>query len=45
MVGACCYRADASAAELVFAMRAGTYNEDSLIEFVEELHAHFAGRR
>ena len=45
MAAACCYRADASSAELVFGMRAGSYDEDSLIEFVEELHAHLAGKK
>jgi len=40
MAAACCYRADGTCAELVFGMRAGTYDEDSLIGFVEELHAH-----
>jgi hypothetical protein len=32
MAAACCYRADASSAELVFRMRAGSYDEDSLID-------------
>jgi transposase len=45
MAAACCYQADASSAELVFGMRAGSYDEDSLIEFVEELHAHLAGSK
>ena len=45
MAGACCYRADASSAELVFGMRAGSYGEDSLIEFVGELHTHLAGKK
>ena len=40
MAAACCYGADGTSAELVFGMRAGTYDEDSLIGFVEELHAH-----
>ena len=45
MAAACCYRSDGGAAELVFGIRAGSYNEDSLIEFVEELHAHLAGQK
>jgi putative transposase len=45
MAAACCYRADRTHAELVFGMRAGSYDEDSLIEFVEELHAHLAGSK
>ena len=45
MAAACCYRADASSAELVFGMRAGSYDEDSLIEFLGELHTHLAGKR
>ena len=37
---ACCYRADGSCADLVFGMRAGWYDEDPLISFVGERHAH-----
>ncbi len=45
MAAACCYWADASSAELVFRMRAGSYDEDSLIEFVGELHAHLGDKK
>ncbi len=45
MAAACCYRADGTSAELVFGMRAGSYDEDSLIEFVGELHTHLAGKK
>ena len=45
MAAACCYRANGTSAELVFGMRAGSYDEDSLIEFVEELHTHLAGQK
>lgn len=45
MAAACCYRANGAGAELVFGMRAGSYDEDSLIEFVGELHAHLAGKK
>src|SRR5207253_8327609 len=45
MAAGCCYRAEGSSAELVFGMRAGSYDEDSLIEFVGDLHAHLAGKK
>src|SRR5437764_2966085 len=45
MAAACCYWADASSAELVFHMRAGSYDEDSLIEFFGELHAHLGDKK
>jgi len=45
MAAACCYRPDGTAAELVFHMRAGSYDEDSLISFVGELHTHLAGKK
>ena len=45
MAAACCYQADGAGAELVFGMRAGSYDEDSLIGFVGELHAHLAGKK
>ena len=45
MAAACCYQADGTCAELVFHMRAGSYDEDSLIGFVGELHAHLAGKK
>jgi len=44
MAGALAYEPDASAAELVFEMRPGSYNEDSLVEFLEQMHRLFEGR-
>ena len=43
MAAACCYRPDARAADLVFGIRAGSHDEDSLIEFLGELYTHLAG--
>lgn len=43
MASALCYRPDASAAELVFEVRAGSYNEDAVLEFLEQLRAHLRG--
>jgi transposase len=43
MSGALAHRADGSDATLVFQIRQGAYNTDSLIEFLTELHQHFAG--
>ena len=45
MSAALAYRADRSEAALVFQFRDGAYNDESLIEFLEEFHAHFAGDR
>ena len=45
MAAACCYRADGTRAELIFGMRAGSYDEDSLVEFVGELHTHLASKK
>jgi len=41
MSGALAYRPDASQAALVFQIKEGSYNTDSLIEFLTDLHAHF----
>jgi transposase len=40
MSAALAYRADGSEAALVFQMHAGSYNTESLIEFLEEFHTH-----
>ena len=45
MSAALAYRADGSEAALVFQMHAGSYNTESLIEFLEEFHTHFAGEK
>jgi transposase len=39
MAGALAYEPDGSDAHLVFAMRPGAYNDETLIEFLTELHA------
>ncbi len=41
MSGALAYRPDASAAALMFQIKQGSYNTDSLIEFLTDLHTHF----
>ena len=43
MAGCLCYRPERSDATLVFAMRAGSYNEDTLIEFLPEVHQELEG--
>jgi putative transposase len=45
MSGALAYRCDRSEAALVFQIKGGAYNTDSLIEFLDELHTHFAGEK
>jgi len=45
MSAALAYRPDRSEAALVFQMKEGAYNTDSLIEFLEEFHTHFAGEK
>ena len=40
---AICYRPDASAARLAFAVRAGAYNDDALIAFIAQLRRHLHG--
>jgi len=39
------YRYDKSEASLVFGMRSGAYDTESLIEFLEQFHAHFPGEK
>jgi transposase len=43
MAGALAYWPDASQAALVFQMRPGAYNDETLIEFLAELHTHLDG--
>lgn len=43
MSAALAYAPDRSQASLVFDMKAGAYNTESLIEFLEDFHRHFAG--
>lgn len=45
MSAALAYRADGSEAALVFGVKDGAYNTESLIEFLEEFHAQFAGEK
>lgn len=40
MSAALCYRPDRSDAELVFATQPGPYTTETLIEFLQQLHAH-----
>jgi transposase len=42
MSAALAFRPDGTEAALVFQIKDGTYNTESLIEFLEEFHAHFA---
>ena len=39
------YEPDASAAELVFQMRPGAYNDEALIEFLGQVHDLLRGRK
>jgi putative transposase len=41
MAAALAYRPDGSQAALVFQIREGSYNTESLIAFLEDLHRHF----
>ena len=43
MSGALAYRPDASQAALIFQIKEGSYNTDSLIGFLTDLHQHFDG--
>jgi transposase len=43
MAGALAYRPDKSEAALVFQIKEGAYNTESLIEFLTDLHEHFDG--
>jgi transposase len=45
MSAALAYRPDRSEAALVFQIKDGAYNTESLIEFLEEFHRHFAGEK
>lgn len=45
MIGALAYRWDASEAALVFALQKEAYDTDTLIEFLEDFHEHFAGQK
>jgi transposase len=45
MSAALAYRRDRSQAAMVFQIKAGAYNTDSLIEFLAEFHTHFAGEK
>ena len=40
-----CYEPDGSDAHLVFQLRPGAYNDETLIEFLTRLHQHEPGRR
>jgi putative transposase len=43
MSAAVCFRPDARQAALVFAMQPGSYNDQSIMEFLTELHRHLQG--
>lgn len=45
MSGALAYRPDRSEAALVFQIKEGAYNTESLIEFLTDLHTHFGGEQ
>ena len=45
MAAALAFRWDGARTRLYFQTRAGTYNEDSLIEFVRDLRQHFRGQQ
>ena len=45
MSAAIAYKYDASAAAVVFDLRAGSYDTGSLIGFLEDFHRHFAGEK
>ena len=45
MSAALAYRPDRSEAALVFQIKDGAYNTDSLIEFLDEFHIHFAAEK
>lgn len=45
MSGALAYRPDKSEAALVFQIKEGSYNTESLIEFLTDLHRHFGGEK
>ena len=43
MSAALCFRPDGTEASLVFGMQPGAYNDESLMEFLIELHRHLDG--
>jgi putative transposase len=43
MSAALCFSPDGSQASLVFGMVAGSYNDESIMEFLTELHRHLDG--
>lgn len=45
MSGALAYQPGGHQAELVFQIKEGSYNTESLTGFLEDLHEHFAGRK
>jgi putative transposase len=45
MSAALAYKYDRSEACLVFDIKTGTYNTESLIEFLTDFHEHFAGEK
>jgi transposase len=45
MAGALAYEPDGSDAQLIFQMRPGAYNDETLIEFLTELHTLLDGRK
>jgi len=45
MSGALAYRPDKSEASLLFQIKQGAYNTESLIEFLTDLHDHFGGEK
>jgi transposase len=45
MSGALAYRPDKSEAALVFQIKEGAYNTDSLIDFLTDLHTHFGAEK
>jgi transposase len=45
MAAALAYKYDKTEASLVFAMKPGAYDTESLIEFLEQFHCHFAGEK
>ena len=45
MAGALAYRPDASQTALLFQIKEGAYNTDSLIAFLTDLHEYFSGEK
>ena len=43
MSAALCFRPDGTEASLVFGMQPGAYNDESLMDFLGELHRHLDG--